>query len=166
MNSSKVWFHLLGIACLVAAAPAAAADGDVVACEGKAQGDACTDEDGQAGNCLPDDGGALECESAADQAEDQAEAAACEGKAQGDACTDDDGEAGTCQPDDDGGGGLECEDADDDGDDDDDDDATGQAGSEIGGASGCSAAGQQATGGVGMMLALAAAVRLLRRKAQ
>jgi uncharacterized protein (TIGR03382 family) len=165
MKSSKVWIQLLGVALFATAAPALAADEDAAACEGKAQGDACTDETGEAGNCLPDDqSGTLECESATDQAEDQAEAAACEGKAQGDACTDDDGEAGTCEPDDDGTGALECEDPDDgDESDDDDDDATGEASSGIGGASGCSAAGTPATG-ASVVLALVAALGLRRRK--
>lgn len=40
-----------------------AADDDEVACEGKTAGDACTDEDGEAGTCQMDsDDGALECE--------------------------------------------------------------------------------------------------------
>lgn len=45
------------------ASPAFAAEDDVIACEGKAEGEACEEADGEQGTCQPDGvDGVLECE--------------------------------------------------------------------------------------------------------
>jgi hypothetical protein len=109
MKRNKLIVAFSALALLFTGTLAYAADDDEVACEGKAAGDACTDEDGEAGTCQMDaEDDALECEEGAPGAPDDDEAA-CEGKAEGDVCTDDDGEEGTCEIDSDDGA-LECED--------------------------------------------------------
>lgn len=104
----------LALAVISNSASAFAADADVVACQGKAEGDSCAEADGDPGVCRTDAGdGRLECEDGGIDGVDDDDGVdderACSGKAAGDACTDDDGESGTCQPDDDDGR-LECDD--------------------------------------------------------
>lgn len=159
MKNGSKWFLLVGVAVLVATSPAAA-DDDVAACEGKSEGDACEEADGEKGTCLPDDGtDVLECESpdgAGGSGADD-DTLACEGKSEGDACEEADGEKGTCRPDDDSDA-LECEDGDD------DDDATGRSSDALGSA-GCSAAGAPAGSSVLAIVALVgAAVRRRTRR--
>lgn len=109
MKRMKIIAAFSALALLATGTLAYAADDDEVACEGKAAGDACTDDDGEAGTCQTDsDDAALECEEGAPGAPD-ADEAACAGKAEGDTCTDDDGEEGKCETDSDDGV-LECED--------------------------------------------------------
>lgn len=53
----------LGLAAWLVTSGARAADDDEAACAGKAEGDACTEADGEKGTCEPDtDTGVLECE--------------------------------------------------------------------------------------------------------
>jgi hypothetical protein len=146
----KLSFVTIALLTMGVASTAIAADDDVVACEGKAEGDTCEDADGEQGTCQPDGADSvLECEDAGPDDEE----VACEGKAEGDACEEADGETGTCQVDDESSA-LECEDGTDDADDTDADD-TGEASSELSGA-GCTASGAGPGGGVAFASLLAA----------
>lgn len=100
--SRTIWTSIaLAGALALTTSTAHADDEDAAACDGLAEGDSCTEVDGEAGICRadPDDGGRLECEDLE-----------CDGLSAGDACTDSDGEAGVCKADDDDQGRLECDD--------------------------------------------------------